>query len=365
MTPLLTLAPRHPMSAHGPRDYRSAEQTLARMLKDPNLEERLLHVPSLARNLGSRVREAVGIAFRGGHHDEHAAPDAHRFLQRALYRVNRLMLFWYDGLAEYENDRSPFVLSLRAAIERAWQGWELNAFDLPALRREDVESGLRARCARDVAPQPSAAGLYFREHASRRAYTRLVEIASLDGLVEASQLSRTLGGVANDVQATLTRLLLEEFGAGKPARKHSTYFRTMMEALDLDPTPEAYLDVVPWEVLATINNSFLLSDRKRLFLRYVGGLLYTEVSVPAAFRCYRAAADRLGLPDDARTYWDLHIKEDARHGPWMLEQVAMPLAAHYPRDAWELLFGYDQQRAMSARAGVATARSAAAADRES
>jgi hypothetical protein len=66
----------------------------------------------------------------------------------------------------------------------------------------------------------------------------------------------------------------------------------------------------------------------------------------------------LGLPPDAMTYWDLHIKEDARHGPWMLDDVAIPLAERYPDDAWELLLGYDQQERLSARAAAAVARAA-------
>jgi hypothetical protein len=108
-------------------------------------------------------------------------------------------------------------------------------------------------------------------------------------------------------------------------------------------------------VLATINHSFLLSERKRFYLRYVGGLLYTEISVPAAFDNYRLAAERLGMSEKARGYWDLHIKEDERHGRWMLNDVALPLAARYPRQAAEIVLGYDQQRFMSGRAGRATA----------
>ncbi|HUF92136.1 MAG TPA: iron-containing redox enzyme family protein, partial [Candidatus Limnocylindria bacterium] len=87
--------------------------------------------------------------------------------------------------------------------------------------------------------------------------------------------------------------------------------------------------------LATINHSFLLSERKRFFLRYVGGLMYTEVSVPAAFRHYRDTAARLALSEAARGYWELHIREDERHGRWMLHDVALPLAARYPEHAWE------------------------------
>ncbi|MFN2375547.1 MAG: iron-containing redox enzyme family protein [Candidatus Binatia bacterium] len=190
----------------------------------------------------------------------------------------------------------------------------------------------------------------------REAPQHMIAIASLDGLVEASQLSRTLGGVGDAVHSVLTRLLLEEYGGGRLQHKHSTYFRTMMDSLGMDATPELHFDAVPWEVLATINHSFLLSDRRRFFLRYVGGLLHTEMTIPNTFRCYVAAAERLGLPTESMSYWELHIKEDQRHGPWMLNDVAIPLAQRYPAQAWELVLGYDQQERLSARAGQATAR---------
>jgi hypothetical protein len=138
----------------------------------------------------------------------------------------------------------------------------------------------------------------------------------------------------------------------------------MLTELGMRTDAEAYFDLVPWEVLAGINHSFLLSERKRFYLRYVGGLLYTEVSVPAAFDNYRAAAARLGMSEAARGYWELHIREDERHGRWMLHDVALPLAEKYPREAWEIVLGYDQQRHMSERAGLSVERAARAAERE-
>lgn len=195
-------------------------------------------------------------------------------------------------------------------------------------------------------------------------YRRLLAIASLDGLVEASQLSRTLGGVSNDIHSMLTRVLVEEYGGGKLNRKHSTFFTVMLNELEMRTEPEAYFDLVPWEVLAGINHSFLLSERKRFYLRYVGGLLYTEISVPAAFDNYRAAAERLVLPKAARGYWELHIREDKRHGQWMLYDIALPLAARYPAEAWEITLGYDQQKLISERSGASVARSVRAAEVE-
>jgi hypothetical protein len=340
-------------------DPAGTDRTLRRLLDRADLDDWTANAQRARSMFEATVDAALRAAF-----DPDGPGDAvaHLLMQRVLYRINRLQLFWYDALDAYRHERSPWLLGLRDQVEDAWQRWEARQIDVPALRTLDVPTALRERAARDVAPPVSESGRWFRDEAGLAGYRRLLEIASLDALVEASQLSRTLGGVATPVHATMTRLLLEEYGGGRPARKHSAYFATMMTTLGLDATPEAHLEQVPWPVLAGINQSFLLSDRKRWFLRYVGGLLYTEVSVPAGFACYRDAAIRLGLPPEARAYWDLHIKEDARHGPWMLNDVALPLAERYPADAWELVYGYDQQRHLSARAAEAVARAARDAD---
>lgn len=194
-------------------------------------------------------------------------------------------------------------------------------------------------------------------------YRHLIAIASLDGLVESSRLCHILGGASNEVQATLIRVLLEEYGNGRLNRKHSTFFAQMMQELDLDPTPEAYLDWVPWQVLASINHNFFLTQRKRHFLRYVGGFTYFEIVGPSIYTDYITAASRLGLSDTAMGYWELHIREDERHGQWMLHQAAIPLAELYPENAWELVLGYDQDKFMGDRAGAAVIKAVQAAER--
>lgn len=346
-----------------PHDYAAAEQQFAGLLKLEHLDERVSARPAVAAEFESALLRALEDAY--GPHPSDDAEAACLFTQRTLYRVNRLKLFWYDDLRAYDNERSGYLRGVRDRVEAAWQAWEMARLPAASLRRErDVGAALKRRAAEDVAPPPSADGLYFRERVGKAGYRRLLAVASLDGLVEASQLSRTLGGASNRVHEVMTRLLVEEYGGGRLARKHSSFFIRMLEEFGMSTEPEFYFDAVPWEVLAAINHSFLLSERKRFFLRYVGGLLYTEISVPAGFENYRAAAERLGLSPEARGYWELHIKEDERHGRWMLEDVALPLAAMYARDAWELLLGYDQQKLMSDRAGASVARAARAADAE-
>jgi hypothetical protein len=338
----------------------SAEDQFLALLASDDLDAQLLDDPTIAREF----EQGLAFALDAAYDNASASATAHLFLQRVLYRINRLKFFWYDDLAHYNNERSDYLRNIRDRIEFAWQSWE--SFQIPTERAavKTVVKLLKERAARDVAPSISAEGLYYRHQMGAAGYRKLLEIASLDGLIEASQLSRTLGGVSNEIQAMITRLLVEEYGGGRLARKHSSFFTAMLEEFGMHTKPEAYFDSVPWEVLATINHSFLLSERKRFYLRYIGGLLYTEVSVPAAFDNYRHAAERLSMSEKARAYWELHIREDERHGRWMLEDVSLPLAGRYPREAWEIVFGYDQQKFMSDRAGKATALVVARADYE-
>ena len=78
--------------------------------------------------------------------------------------------------------------------------------------------------------------------------------------------------------------------------------------------------------------------------------MFIEISVPASFKNNKLAGKRLGLSHDAISYWDIHIKEDIRHGQWMLNDIALPLIEKYPENAWEIVMGYDQQKFLSARA---------------
>ena len=339
--------------------FSKAEAHFSALILMDDLDREVSSSPSITQEFELAIAFALRSAFGSGP----ASSDAHLFIQRVLYRINRLKFFWYDALDNYKNERSDYLRQVRQRIESAWEPWELSQVNT-GLEEGNVSGQLRVRAAEDLAPPPSKEGIYFRDHMGIAGYRRLLEIASLDGLVEASQLSRTLAGVSNEVQAMMTRLLVEEYGGGRLSRKHSSFFIQMLEELNISALPEAHFEVIPWEVLATINHSFLLSERKRFYLRYVGGLLYTEISVPAAFQSYRIAAERLGMSEKARAYWDLHIKEDERHGRWMLDDVALPLARMYAANATELVVGYDQQRFMSERAGKATAKSVRQADYE-
>jgi hypothetical protein len=55
--------------------------------------------------------------------------------------------------------------------------------------------------------------------------------------------------------------------------------------------PEQYLDLVPWEGLAGANHNFLLTERRRNYLRYSGGLSFFEINGPAGVKGYGTCWD--------------------------------------------------------------------------
>ncbi|PSB31655.1 iron-containing redox enzyme family protein [Chlorogloea sp. CCALA 695] len=333
-------------------NYDEAEQQFINLLDLENLDSKLESQPELASIVDNAIAQAIENAFSGAASDD----GAHLFLQRILYRINRLQLFWYDDLRHYTNERSPYLNKVRDTIETPWQEWELSHLDVEAIKQLDVKQALTERSACDLNPPLSEDSRYLREEMSEAGYRHVLAIGSFDGLVEGSRLSRIMGGAANEVHATLMRVLIEEYGNGRLSRKHSTYFAQMLEEFGMNTQPESYFELVPWEVLACANHNFLMTERKIYFLRYNGGLTYFEVAGPATYRNYLAAAQRLELSQAAMGYWELHIREDERHGQWMLTDVSLPLAQRYPDRAWELVLGYDQEKLMGDRAGVAIVR---------
>lgn len=331
------------------KNYSNAEQEFIQILAMENLDQRIASEPSIVVNFENALASAILEAYE----QDQESVAAHLFLQRILYKINRLNLFWYDDLENYTNERSFYLQKVRNQIETSWQKWELAQFDVVALQQLDVSSALTERAAFDLNPPLSEDSRYLRQEMTEAGYQHLLAIASFDGLIEASRLSRILGGAANEIQCTLTRVLIEEYGNGRLSRKHSTFFAQMLAEFGMNTEPEGYFEIVPWEVLASINHNFLLTECKRHFLRYNGGLAYFEVAGPAAYRNYLAAAQRLQLSEAAMGYWELHIKEDERHGRWMMDDVALPLIERYPNYAWEIVLGYDQEKLMGDRAGAA------------
>jgi hypothetical protein len=229
----------------------------------------------------------------------------------------------------------------------------------------------------------------LRDRLTPEGYAHLLAAGAHDGLTEASRQSRVCAGTGHPAASALFRILIDEYGGARLEKKHSTFYEAAMRACGILGEGEAegeekgeegknkgaaaaraddaerYLDLAPWESLAASNHSFLISERRRHILRYCGALAAFELYGPWAYEAYAAAADRADRAENGGQgeggafggYWRLHVKEDARHGPQAVREVALPLARLYgDGGAWEVALGYDQEGWFAARATRAVRR---------
>ncbi len=281
---LIKKVKNHTSPTVGDRDFFVAENQLIELLALEDLDRDVTQSPDQVEKLETAIATALPLAYADPLEPVDAT--AHRFLQRVLYRINRLNLFWYDDLQHYRNERSFYLQWVRDRIESVWQAWELEQMDVEHLQQQDIERTLKEWGEADLNPPVTENRRFLREEVDREGYRWLLAITSLDGLVEASRMSRILGGASNEVQATLIRVLLEEYGNGRLSRKHSTFFAKMMAEMELNTEPEGYFDLAPWELLASINHNFLFTECKRHFLRYNSGLTYFESDDRFIVNCF-------------------------------------------------------------------------------
>ena len=95
-------------------NYDQAEQQFIELLEMEDLDKNLESQPRIASDFERALTAALTEAY-----GESSSDAAHLFLQRVLYRINRLKLFWYDDLRHYTNERSTYLHSVRDRITRA------------------------------------------------------------------------------------------------------------------------------------------------------------------------------------------------------------------------------------------------------
>ncbi|SVD32943.1 uncharacterized protein METZ01_LOCUS385797, partial [marine metagenome] len=87
--------------------YSEAEDEFAQIIKKPDLDSAIKLSPDLMTNF----EDALSFALVDIYINNNECDRAHLFLQRVLYRINRLKLFWFDDLDNYANEDSTVLFS--------------------------------------------------------------------------------------------------------------------------------------------------------------------------------------------------------------------------------------------------------------
>ena len=123
----------------------------------------------------------------------------------------------------------------------------------------------------------------------------------------------------------------DEYGSGRAEYRHAELFPKHACGLDLDDTYGAYLDLIPGTTLATVNLMSMFGLHRRWRGALLGHLAAFEMTSVGPMGRYSRALGRLGIPDDARRFYEVHVVADAEHQHMAGTMVDAFAAAHRPR----------------------------------
>jgi hypothetical protein len=165
----------------------------------------------------------------------------------------------------------------------------------------------------------------------RAARMWLVQLAP-DFLSEASPMMKNVLGMYGATQSEWFKVLIDEYGYGVHAKKHSTLYERTLRSVGLNAEPHYYWQYYLASALAANNYFHYLGSEHRYFFRYVGALVHTETSLVEF--CERAVAlltDVFGGECDVE-YFSEHCHIDRHHGRMALERICVPLVDRYGPD---------------------------------
>ncbi len=235
-------------------------------------------------------------------------------LQLALYLCYELH---YRGLTDVDErwEWEPSLLALRGKLEHRFEQSLRRAVPLEtgAVPADDVDLALRAIAAEEA----TSVSAFVRRKAAIDQIREFIVHRSAYQLKEADPHSWAIPRLFGAPKAALLEIQADEYGGGRPEWIHAELFARAMQALGLDPTYGAYLELIPGITLATVNLMSLFGLHRRWRGAIVGHLALFEMTSSIPNRRYGDGLRRLGFGGDATLFFDEHAEADAVH-----EQIA-------------------------------------------
>ena len=143
----------------------------------------------------------------------------------------------------------------------------------------------------------------------------------------------------------MARNYWDEMGRGHERGMHGLMLSAAVRELHLNPSPETTI----WEGLALSNLMVALAINRRYAYHSVGALGVIEMTAPGRVSLVNEGLKRLGAPEAARTYFQLHAGLDVKHSKAWNEEVIAPLVAAHPEAATAIAEGALMRLAAGAR----------------
>ncbi len=182
-------------------------------------------------------------------------------------------------------------------------------------------------------------------------YRNFLVQSSPDLLAEASASALGIIGEYGEPQSALFRILIDEFGYGVPAKKHSVLYRATMKSFGLE---DAYNGYWPWfdtMALELHNAIHWLFQNPANFFKQIGFLLHAETAYQRSTLSHHRYLRRFHPDADAR-YFGEHAHIDLHHTRMVIDEAVVPFTARFGDEAGrEIIAGAELTKAAFARAG--------------
>jgi hypothetical protein len=180
---------------------------------------------------------------------------------------------------------------------------------------------------------------WVEEHATLAHLREFVAHRSVYQLKEADPHTFGIPRLTGGAKAAMVEIQRGEYGDGDPDEVHATLFAETIRLVGLDDAYGAYLDDVPGITLTTGNLISLFGLHRRGRGALAGHLALFEMCSVVPMGRYAEAIRRLGLPERAAYFYDVHVEADAHHQVVGRDALAGGLARQEPMLGGEIVFG--------------------------
>jgi hypothetical protein len=262
-------------------------------------------------------------------------------LQLALHICYGLHYDGFEGVSEGW-EWTPSLLGLRGQLEELFLRRLLDDRMLcrthpgASLDFSELQSNLEALLSTGGGPSLSA---YLNELGTEDTLREFVLHRSIYQRKEADPHTWVIPRIRGRAKSALVHLQADEYGGGRPGKSHAELFATTMAALDLDPSPGAYIDQVPGVTLATDNLISFFGLHRRWRGALVGHLAAFEMTSVVPMTRYAAAIRRIINSDHGAEFYDVHVEADVAHGEIAATDLIGGLTESDPDAATDIFFG--------------------------
>ncbi|HEV2767756.1 MAG TPA: iron-containing redox enzyme family protein [Acidimicrobiales bacterium] len=254
--------------------------------------------------------------------------------QLALYCCYELHYRPMAGVADAW-EWEPSLLAFRQGLERAFEERVRDEVG-PIRHPDDIGSELHRLIAEGGGPSLSA---HARDRAGLAQLRELAVHRSAYQLKEADPHSWALPRLWGPAKSAMVEIQCDEYGHGVEGQAHAELWAMVMEALGLESTYGAYLDLIPGVTLATTNLISLFGLHRRWRGALVGHLAAFEMTSVTPMTRYAEGLARVGVGPEGRRFYDVHVQADAVHEKVAVSRLARGLAGSEPALAPDIAFG--------------------------